>query len=67
MSFHHAKTVFESVITLIEFILLVASEFEVATMPKPAIRGQKYFGWLTYSMLGLIDISFMKIGDFEFG
>ena len=67
ISFHHAKTVFESVITLIVFILLAASEFEVAATPKPAIRGQKYFGWLTYSMLGLIDISFKKIGDFEFG
>ena len=38
----------------------------MAATAKPAIRGQKYFGWLTYSMVGLIDISFKKIGDFEF-
>ena len=50
-----------------KFILLVASEFEAAATAKRAIRGQKYFGWLTYSMIGLIDISFKKIGDFEFG
>ena len=49
------------------FILLVASEFKMAATAKPAIRGQKYFGWLTYSMVGLIDISFEEIGDFEFG
>ena len=50
-----------------KFILLLASEFEAAATAKPAIRGQKYFGWLTYSMKGLIDISFREIGDFEFG
>ena len=48
------------------FILLVASEFKMAATAKPAIRGQKYFAWLTFSMIGLIDISFKKIGDFEF-
>ena len=47
-------------------ILLVASEFKMAATAKRAIRGQKYFAWLTYSMVGLIDISFKKIGDFEF-
>ena len=48
------------------FILLVVSNFKMAATAKPAIRGQKYFGWLTYSMIGLNDISFEKIGDFEF-
>ena len=48
------------------FILLVASEFKMAATAERAIRGQKYFAWLTYSMVGLIDISFKKIGDFEF-
>ena len=50
-----------------KFILLVTSDFKMAATAKPAIRGQKYFGWLTYSMVWLIDISFKKIGDFEFG
>ena len=48
------------------FILLVISNFKMATTAKPAIRGQKYFGWVTFSMIGLIDINFKKIGDFEF-
>ena len=38
----------------------------MAATAKRAIRGQKYFVWLTYSMVGLIDKSFKKIGDFEF-
>ena len=50
----------------IMFILLVASEIKMAATAKRAIRGQKYLTWLTYSMVGLIDISFKKIGDFEF-
>ena len=50
-----------------KFTLLLASKFDAAATAKPAIRGQKYFGWLTNSMIGLIDISFKKIGDFEFG
>ena len=50
-----------------KFILLLASELEAAATAKRAIRGKKYFGWLTYSMKGLIDLSFKKIGDFEFG
>ena len=49
------------------FILLVVSNFKMAATAKPAIRGSKYFGWLTYSMIGLIDISLKKIGNFEFG
>ena len=49
------------------FILLVASKIKMAATVKRAIGGQKYFGWLTYSMVGLIDISFEEIGDFEFG
>ena len=49
------------------FILLVASEFKMAATAKQATGGQKYFAWLTYSMIGLIDISFKKISDFEFG
>ena len=52
---------------LIEMGVLVASDFKMAATAKPAIRGQKYFGWLTYSMVGLIDISFKKIGDLQFG
>ena len=44
----------------------VTSEFKMAATAKLAIRGQKYFAWLTYSTIGLIDISFKKIGDFEF-
>ena len=56
----------KSEVTLKKFILLVNSEFKMAATAKPAIRGQKYFGWLTYSMIGLSDISFKKIGDFEF-
>ena len=54
-------------VTLKKYISLVNSEFKMAATAKPAIRGQKYFGWLTYSMVGLIDISFKKIGDFQFG
>ena len=50
-----------------KLILLLASEFEAAAMAKPVIRGQKFFGWFTYSMKVLIDISFKEIGDFEFG
>ena len=57
----------KSEVTQIKFILLVASDFKMAATTKPAIRGQKYFGWVTFSMIGLIDISFKKIGDFEFG
>ena len=57
----------KSEVALKKFILLVNSEFKMAATAKPAIRGQKYFGWLTYSMVGLIDMSFKKIGDFEFG
>ena len=49
------------------FILLVASKIKMAATAKRAIGGRKYFGWLTYSMVGLIDISFEEIGDFEFG
>ena len=59
--------ILNSEVTLKKFILLVNSEFKMAAMAKPAIRGQKYFGWLTYSMVGLIDMSFKKIGDFQFG
>ena len=47
-------------------VLLVASKIKMAATAKRAIGGQKYFGWLTYSMIGLNDISFEKIGDFEF-
>ena len=50
-----------------KFILLVTSDFKMAATAKLAIRGQKYFRWVTFSMIGLIDISFKKIGDFEFG
>ena len=50
-----------------KFILLVTSDFKMVATAKPAIRGQKYFGWVTFSMIGLTDISFKKIGDFEFG
>ena len=50
-----------------KFILLVASDFKMAATAEPAIRGQKYFGWATFSMIGLIAISFKKIGNFEFG
>ena len=49
-----------------KFILLVASDFKMAATAKPAIGGQKYFGWLSFSMKGLIAISFKKIGDFQF-
>ena len=49
------------------FILLVASKIKMAATAKRAIGGQKYFAWLTYSMIGLNDISFEKIGNFEFG
>ena len=62
-----AKVSLHLEVTETMFILLVASEFKMAATAKPVIRGQKYFGWLTYSMVGLIDISFKKIGDFEFG
>ena len=48
-------------------VLLVASKIKMAATAKRAIGGRKYFGWLTYSMVGLIDISFEEIGDFEFG
>ena len=48
-------------------VLLVASKIKMAATAKWAIGCRKYFGWLTYSMVGLIDISFEKIGDFEFG
>ena len=61
------KVILKSEVAQGMFILLVASEFKMAATAKPAIRGQKYFAWLTYSMIGLIDISFKKIGDFEFG
>ena len=47
-------------------VLLVASKIKMAATAKRAIRGQKYFGWFTYSMIGLNDISFEKIGNFEF-
>ena len=47
-------------------VLLVASKIKMAATAKRAIRGQTYFGWLTYSMIRLNDISFEKIGDFEF-
>ena len=57
----------KSEVTLKTFILLVNSDFKMAATAEPAIRGQKYFGWVTFSMIGLIDISFKKIGDFEFG
>ena len=50
-----------------DLILLMVSDFKMAATAEPAIRGQKYFGWLTFSTKGLIDISFKKIGDFEFG
>ena len=49
-----------------KFILLVASDFKMAAIAEPAIRGQKYFGWLSFFMKGLIAISFKKIGDFQF-
>ena len=48
-------------------VLLVASKIKMAATAKRAIGGRKYFGWLTYSMVGLIDISFEEIGDFQFG
>ena len=47
-------------------VLLVASKIKMAATAKRAIRGQKYFQWLTYFMIGLNDISFERIGDFEF-
>ena len=50
-----------------KLILLVVLDFKMAAIAKPAIRGQKYFGWVTFCMIGLIDISFKKIDDFEFG
>ena len=40
----------KSEVTQIKFILLVASDFKMAATTKPAIRGQKYFGWVTFSM-----------------
>ena len=49
-----------------KFILLVASDFKMAATAEPAIGGQKYFGWVSFSMKGLIAISFKKIGDFQF-
>ena len=39
----------------------------MAATAKRAIRNRKYFRWLTYSMVGLTDISFEEIGDFQFG
>jgi hypothetical protein len=60
------KVTLKSEVALDMFILLVASKIKMAATAKRAIGGQKYFGWLTYSMIGLNDISFEKIGDFEF-
>ena len=61
------KVTLKSEVALDMFILLVALKIKMAAMAKRAIGGRKYFGWLTYSMVGLIDISFEEIGDFEFG
>jgi len=60
------KVMLQSKVAQTMFILLVASEFKMATTAELANGGQKYFTWLTCSMIGWIDISFKIIGDFEF-